>query len=818
MRVDGPQRRGGALILALLVAGLVLVGSPNTAALAVAQGDQGLQAGWAVDDSGDVNFQGSVATLLPYITAAGAGWVRINFRLGGCFTNWTSVGCNGRTALQTYDDVIATAQAQHLQVLGLISNESWQGDQSVWVVNNAETVPNGTGDNAYIQNFAQNAAGVLAQHFGSSISSWEVWNEPNAWTSTDGQGHFSGGSYMYPSNFAWLLRRSYSAIKAVQPSAQVLMGGLFAHEPLGVTTTMLVDGRPTQVVKRADMPNARQPALRGAQPSLAAAASCVSHVPSGADSGASYLCATYSVAPGYAGWVAGASPYDDVGHHPYLSADGSLAPATLSTYVQDLHDAVLTYEGAASPRRTHVTEIGWPTTQVSPQVQADNLRVAFQTLRSTSFVARTYWFNIEDTFAGNVFFGLLEDDGTHRQKPSFAAYQTYATFTSANGCPCSLWAASAAPGTQTGTDSNSVEVGLKFRSDVAGTINGIRFYKRSTNTGAHVGSLWSSTGTLLSQATFGAESASGWQQVNLSTPVQIAANTVYVVSYHTSNGQYAATQNAFISAGLDTGVLHAPSSPASGGNGVYTYGSTSAFPTGSYQGSNYWVDVVFATNSVSPTATPTASSTSTRTLTPTPSLTPTQTPVVTSTPTPSLTPTPTRTTTPTATPTSSSGCPCSLWTMTTSPGAQNGTDSNSVELGLKFGSDVAGTISGIRFYKRTTNTGAHVGSVWSSTGTLLAQATFSAESASGWQQVNLSTPVQIAANTVYVVSYHASNGQYAATQNAFTSAGLDNGVLHAPSSPASGGNGVYRYGPTSAFPSSSYLGSNYWVDVVYTPN
>ena len=84
--------------------------------------------------------------------------------------------------------------------------------------------------------------------------------------------------------------------------------------------------------------------------------------------------------------------------------------------------------------------------------------------------------------------------------------------------------------------------------------------------------------------------------------------------------------------------------------------------------------------------------------------------------------------------------------------------------------------------------------------------------------VNLATPVQIAANTLYVVSYHTSNGQYAVTQNAFTSAGLDSGVLHAPSSPASAGNGVYRYSPTSAFPSSSYLGSNYWVDVVFTQN
>ena len=31
-------------------------------------------------------------------------------------------------------------------------------------------------------------------------------------------------------------------------------------------------------------------------------------------------------------------------------------------------------------------------------------------------------------------------------------------------------------------------------------------------------------------------------------------------------------------------------------NGVYRYGSTSLFPTDTYQASNYWVDVVFVTD------------------------------------------------------------------------------------------------------------------------------------------------------------------------------------------------------------------------------
>ena len=71
---------------------------------------------------------------------------------------------------------------------------------------------------------------------------------------------------------------------------------------------------------------------------------------------------------------------------------------------------------------------------------------------------------------------------------------------------------------QSGPDS-AVELGVKFTADSNGTITGIRFYKASTNTGTHIGSLWSSTGTLLASATFGNETASGWQQVNFSTGV-----------------------------------------------------------------------------------------------------------------------------------------------------------------------------------------------------------------------------------------------------------------------------------------------------------
>ena len=78
----------------------------------------------------------------------------------------------------------------------------------------------------------------------------------------------------------------------------------------------------------------------------------------------------------------------------------------------------------------------------------------------------------------------------------------------------SIWPSSAVPGVVDGGPDSSVELGVKFRSDLGGSITGLRFYKANTNTGTHVGNLWTGTGTRLASATFTGESAAGWQQVN----------------------------------------------------------------------------------------------------------------------------------------------------------------------------------------------------------------------------------------------------------------------------------------------------------------
>nr|WP_244561355.1 DUF4082 domain-containing protein [Bradyrhizobium canariense] len=409
----------------------------------------------------------------------------------------------------------------------------------------------------------------------------------------------------------------------------------------------------------------------------------------------------------------------------------------------------------------------------------------------------------------------------------------------------SLFGTNDAPGVANSGDTNPVEVGVKFTVSVNGTITGLRFYKGSLNTGPHVADLWSSTGALLATATFTNETASGWQQVNFSNPVAITAGTTYVASYHT-NGNYSGSQNYFTTS-LANGQLTAPA----GANGVYSYGSGSAFPTNTFKSSNYWVDVIF--NGSSATSVPQANADSGFTVSqngvlniPASTLlandtnasglafsltsvgNPTngsvtynsQSQIVTFTPTNGYEGAASFTYTITDTSGQSGSGQVSLkvnypvsaqslFGTNDAPGVANSGDTNPVEVGVKFTVSVNGTITGLRFYKGSLNTGPHVADLWSSTGALLATATFTNETASGWQQVNFSNPVAITAGTTYVASYH-TNGNYSGSQNYFTTS-LANGQLTAPAS----GNGVYGYGTSNLFPTSTYSASNYWVDVVF---
>ena len=406
-------------------------------------------------------------------------------------------------------------------------------------------------------------------------------------------------------------------------------------------------------------------------------------------------------------------------------------------------------------------------------------------------------------------------------------------------------------------DASAVELGLRFTATQNGYLTGVRFYKSEANTGTHTGSLWSSTGVRLATVTFGSETASGWQSASFTSVVQAAAGSSYTVSYSAPKGHYSAAAYYWAYRGITTAPFNVLGGFGTAPAGVYS--TNGSFPVSTFQQGNYFVDAIFdATDNTPLTATgqsplpgsssvPTSATISavlskdtdpasisfavvdqlggavagstgyaaaTRTATFTPSnalngfvnysvtLTGKDTTGI------SLSSGGTWSFTTVRPPAAAGICPCSIFTDDTVPSLLQVSDNAMLTLGVRFSSTVAGSITGVRFYKSAGNTGSHTGALWTAGGTQLAAATFANESTSGWQTVSFDTPVDITPGTEYFASYRSPLGTYSASPGVFSGAGVTNGPLGA-------GTNAGSYVYADAFPSSR-SSTSYLVDVVFT--
>lgn len=210
--------------------------------------------------------------------------------------------------------------------------------------------------------------------------------------------------------------------------------------------------------------------------------------------------------------------------------------------------------------------------------------------------------------------------------PLIASATTAATLASAQ----TLWGTSAPLGATVDTDPNSVELGTSFTPSVSGQVVGVRYWKTAENRGTHVGNLWDSSGKRLATATFTSETSGGWQTVMFSSPASISAGKKYVASYLAPRGRYSSTVD-LTAHSLSSKLL----SVAPQGSGVYSYGTSSSFPTKTWRSSGYWVDVLFV-----PTAGSTPAPAGTTTTTPTPAPAPVPAPTPTTAPAPTSAPAP----------------------------------------------------------------------------------------------------------------------------------------------------------------------------------
>lgn len=138
---------------------------------------------------------------------------------------------------------------------------------------------------------------------------------------------------------------------------------------------------------------------------------------------------------------------------------------------------------------------------------------------------------------------------------------------------------------RTGADL-SYELGIRIGVTEPALLTGIRFYKDDLETGTHIGRLWDASGTQLAEASFDAETASGWQTAGFSTPIDLMPGETYTVSVNAN--AYFVDQHDALAEEVTSGPVFAI---GDGNNGVYG-DAAGEYPTSSYRMSNYFVDVV----------------------------------------------------------------------------------------------------------------------------------------------------------------------------------------------------------------------------------
>lgn len=166
--------------------------------------------------------------------------------------------------------------------------------------------------------------------------------------------------------------------------------------------------------------------------------------------------------------------------------------------------------------------------------------------------------------------------------------------------------ASFTPPASADADSGSVHLGMEFYVTSAANATKIHFYRPAgAATGSSVvGAIFrvdsESSGAMVSSVTSFTE-VDGWNTATLSPPVTLTPNQRYRVVITYPQGRYATTPAFFTTGGpggsvaITNGPLVIPTTyEATGGDQgqyIYSASATPVFPTNTFQGAVYWVDV-----------------------------------------------------------------------------------------------------------------------------------------------------------------------------------------------------------------------------------
>ncbi len=182
-------------------------------------GDSDSDADWTlapwlgIDGNAPIADDGSIAAQLAdpaLVASSGAGWVRINFKLGP----WSSP--EDPAWIATYRAIVEPLVAEGLQVYGLIGAESISSNHAL-------------GSEGWIEDYSYNFVSIVG-NFKDLVRVYESFNEPNNWDETS-------QPTLSPEEYALLLQEVYLEVKhhnghIDDPDWQVTLvsGPLFTHD------------------------------------------------------------------------------------------------------------------------------------------------------------------------------------------------------------------------------------------------------------------------------------------------------------------------------------------------------------------------------------------------------------------------------------------------------------------------------------------------------------------------------------------------------------------------------------------------------------
>ena len=305
-----------------------------------------------------VALDGPGASQVANVKALGAHWVRM-------FVTWPDIepqrGVLAPNWLASYEQIFSALPAGTKVILDVVDTPQWETGSP-----NEHTPPASPGDYAAF-------IGALAQRWAGKVAAYEIWNEEDqsSWWSTGPN----------PAAYAQLLEAAYPAVKAADPSATVVLGGLTGNDYQFLEGVYAAGGKGS-----------------------------FDAVGVHTDTACNIL-----------------SPYDFL-----RGPENRLIPDSFLAY-REIH-AVMLANGDDKP--IWMTEMSWRTTNavcnegafagqkaegVTDAQQATYLTQAYHCLAQDPYVQVALWFPLQDE--GPVSSGLLRANGS--RKPSFAAMRAY---------------------------------------------------------------------------------------------------------------------------------------------------------------------------------------------------------------------------------------------------------------------------------------------------------------------------------------------------------------------------------------------------------